>query len=122
MKRLDPFARPLDRLLEALRRAFGPAYALRAQVEGYSYSIACPSCVSGTASVTEADSGGPVAFSPCSRGCATPMVRQSADELVEFFVDGRDSTCLPIGAHNELEGWLVVMPLVQFAELLEEAA
>jgi hypothetical protein len=125
MRRADPFERPLDRLLRALDTAFGPeARRLLPDVPGYSYEIACPACAAPgrTATVTEVgEHGGPLAFGTCSAGCSVAVVRESAGQLTSFFVDGRDAVHLPL-KWSPVDGWLVVLPLDHFAELLEERA
>ena len=115
----DPFVRPLDRHLEAQRRAFGPG-AYRADPDRPErWSTTCPACAAPgrTATVLEHGVGGPLTFA-CARGCE--RITDSAASLERFWVDGLDSELLP-PLRRGADGWLVELPLAEFVDLLEAA-
>lgn len=75
MRRVDPFDRPADAILWALRRR-GVDY--RCTPSLYAWIARCPVCGGGiagglTVRITEAGFGGPVTVS-CSTGCREPDV------------------------------------------------
>lgn len=118
----DPLTAPLDRHLWAQRLAYSPE-AYRPLVEHFDrWAITCPRCSSQgrTAVVIEHGEEGLLTFT-CASGCPPERIADSARSLEEFFVDGHDSPVLPL-AHNPVEGWLVKLPLREFADLLEDAA
>jgi len=69
--------------------------------------------------VTEHGEGGPITFA-CLDGCPPEKVADSADELERFMVDGEETPFIPL-RHCPVEGWVVKLPLDEYAELLVEA-
>jgi len=118
----DPFARPLDRHLQAARLAWGHQAYRRVAEHFDRWQIVCPRCVAEdrTSVVTEHGEGGRITFI-CSAGCRPEKIAGSARELEKFFLDRRDSTILPL-RFNRIDGWSVKLPIGEFITVLEEAA